>query len=598
MTPEPLTVSPVSRGEMRTPAATRAEHAIGRITWHFERSADAAVARGGVRQLWAADPMASPFASEAFLQVCAERAAAAGATPLFVRGSSAGRTVAIWPLVISSNGGVGFLQTPHADHSTCLAAPGVDAAAVGEGLALALRFVRPRDLLLERVPPWGLTLDAIRSGLTQSAWPSCQFPVLMNPVVGAPPGPRATDALYAQFHRHSRLRTKENKVKRLPGYAFEVLEQDDDLESWASDFCAVHEWRWNPTDTPSELRRAEAREAFLENLYAWSRDRLLRRFAIRIDHQRHAFAACLVGGDRLLYHLLATRPGNGALSLGKVLLRMVGVWASQNGLSTLDLGMGGEGYKFEFATHTDMLWKVYAAPKASVRVSAGRIEQRIRQTPAAFNVWKTVIHDFVRGRVMTTARRSQRAVHTLRTARSSTWGALVPLGGIRRRNPDLATYRAAGRAAVPSPQVVRFSTAEVLNLLDQPPSRPPAARANAIERSYAGATAVALLRNGQPIMSVWLMPPDAQKADAAWRIEPFLLFRGARARGALTQLLSSCLAMVPEGAPVRVQVPRAARIEQELQSAGFQRETSPAADQTGTLAAGADHEAGTAVTKS
>jgi hypothetical protein len=356
----------------------------------------------------------------------------------------------------------------------------------------------------------------------------------------------------------------------MEGFGFEALADGAELDAWADEFCNVHEWRWNQTGTPSPYRDQAARDVMLEHLRAWSRDGVLRRFALRLDGQRHAFAACLAGNGRLLYYHVATSPSYSTLSLGRVLLRLIGIWASQNGFLTLDLGVGDEAYKYEFATRTDMLWKVHAAPRRAMALSVTTLKERVRKQPMAAKLWKRWVHGFVRGQVVPAAQRSRRAVHRLRTERRRTWNGLV-----RRRATDKTAivWERRGQPALARADVRSLTTNEILQLTEPLSRHAPEERATLIERTYKGARAVALCRGEQPVMAVWLIAPrdsvPASVEQASWHLEPLMFGDAGLTRGALATLLSACSAMVPPSDRVTVTVPDHQALQHELTSAGF-----------------------------
>jgi CelD/BcsL family acetyltransferase involved in cellulose biosynthesis len=545
------------------------------MEWRIDRH-PAPDVEADIAALWSADPHASPFASAAFLLQRARYAEGAGSTPVLVRGLVDQRTVALWPLVLDKAGRIGFLQEgDHSDHCTCLAASSLDEASLGVGLAHAINLLRPREVSFNNVPPWGLTLASIKVGLEQSGWRSRAFSATPCPVVRKPPGPGAANELLKEFNRHSRLRTKENRLKRMPGFAFEALEDGDDLETWAREFADVHEWRWNRTRTPSLYRDSRTRGVFLDHLRAWSRDRVLRRFAIRLNRQRYAFAACLTGGDRLVYYQLANVPAFRELSLGKLLVRSTGAWMCHNGFLTLDFGVGDEEYKHDFATQTDMLWKVYAAPRStSVLLARAAVQEHIRHTPAARKVWTRCVNDLVRGRLIAAASDARAAVQRFRATRTQEWNSFARSRALGRTAPSNRTYGGVGKSGVIDPNVVSLDTTELLKLTDARRPAPPANRACAIERYYNGARPVALLGDGRPVMAVWLVPPDASRPaiddPLCWRIEPLVFLRGSRTPGVLARLLSGCLGMVPSRAPVLLTAPKNSLLRRELASAGFE----------------------------
>ncbi len=381
------------------------------LSWRLEHQLDHTT-YAALQSLWEGDAERNPFAAPAFLRAMSA-AMVRGDVPVWALGTSAhGSLAAAWPLRLDRGRAIRFLPFDYSDQRTCLALGALDQASVAEGLALALRGTHAASLALTNVPAWGATLGAVQAALRSMHWAHRAFPAWPCPVLRVPPGDEAGRAMRAAMDQHKRIRGYANGLRREPGFAFEVAEDAQELETWHREFCDAHERRWDGTDTPSVYRSAAARELFLAALAAWHTDHVLVRFTIRVDAGPLAFVAALRAGTRLVYHHVATSPAGERHRAGHVLIRLIGIWMSERNFDTLDFGAGGEEYKTRYATGNDALWRVFAAPhRISKTYVRGLVEERIRRSPALQQGWDEWVNRRVRGALR--RRLARNAPHTV-----------------------------------------------------------------------------------------------------------------------------------------------------------------------------------------
>jgi CelD/BcsL family acetyltransferase involved in cellulose biosynthesis len=553
--------------ETASPASAVESH--DQIEWSVESSATLPVVE--LEQLWRSDPFASPFAAPAFLTANARRVQASGGTVVMVRAIRAGATVGLWPLRLDAGSRrLTFLQDDHADHCTCLAAPGITAETLGRGLAVAIRTIKPLSIAFKNVPPWGATLAAIKAGLDHTGWSMRAFPATPCPVLRTEPGPGALDEFRQEMNGHKRLRNYENRLKRLPGYAFELLDDGTDLEGWTTQFCDVHEWRWNRTDTPSQFVSAAARAELLRELTASAQDGVLRRFSIVVGGRRIAMVAALVGGGRLVYHRPASAPGWSDTRPGHVLIRQIGLWMADAGLHILDFGVGDEDYKTRYAKCDDTLWRVFATRRSlSLTMARGTVEERIRRSPRAQQHWDRWINRVIKG---TLRRRVADFRDRLEGGRLGWWSRSASDSAL-----PMILYRASG--SLPStiethPGVRAIDPRTLLNARD---GARPTGRADIIEHVYGGAQLLALFEQDAPIVTGWLadtpaaagaVAPDDQKS---YRVDAGELTGAGSVKGSIGRFLRGVRALVGPGASLSISIPRTSSfLRHELLSAGFE----------------------------
>lgn len=391
--------------------AAALRHAAGRSTVHW-RIEESAAAYAEVDAAWRDDEAANPFVAPAFVRVM--HRALSGERPLFaIASDDTGAPVAVWPLRLGTGRTLRFLALDYSDQSTCITRADIDAAALGEGLAFAIRSTGATRLALTNVPAWGPTLDAVRAATTQMGWHARQFPAWPCPTLRARTGGAPGSGLRASIEEHKRLRGYANALRREPGYVFEVIEDASAMDAWCSEFCATHRERWKGTDTPSPYAQSDAGTLLREVLGAWGEDGVLVRFAISIAGRRVALAACLRSGTRMIYYLVATSPAAERSRAGHVLIRLIGLWASERGFDTLDFGAGGEEYKYRYANADERLWRVFAAASPlSPAFLRGVIEARIRRSPVLQRRWDAATN----GRIGNAVRRR---IASMRAALSS-----------------------------------------------------------------------------------------------------------------------------------------------------------------------------------
>ena len=386
-----------------------------------------------------------------------------------------------------------------------------------------MRETSPTAVALTSLPAWGPTLLAAREAFEQLAWPYRAFAAWPCPVLRVASGSQSGAALQHEINRHRRVRDYANRLAREPGYVFEVREDGAELDAWCEEFCDTHEWRWNTTSTPSSYRSPEARALFRDVLAGWGRDHVLVRFAIRLRAGRVAFVAALRAGTRLVYHHVSTSPAAENLRAGHALIRLIGLWMSERGFDTLDLGAGGEAYKMRYANGNEPLWRLYAARRRlSLGYARGLAEERIRRSSAMQRAWDRWVN----------AR--------LRVALDVCWRGLARWKSLVRRLRHVAAtrheicYRAYGLADTSdaSDEVTDVRTFAVLSMLEQKGRLSARERAALYARRASGARLLGIVEDGK-VLHAALLAPMQRDGVPDW-VHP-----GARALWRVTNLCSA-----------------------------------------------------------
>ena len=516
-----------------------------------------------LRVLWRQDPFASPFGSPSFLEVLIARARSESKRAILARGFSCdGELSAVWPLKIDRAGRLEFLQNYQGDHCTCLAAKGIEEAELGEGLAKVLQTVRPSRVFFSRVPPWGYTLAALRQGLAQAGWWYTAFPATPCPILDFSDKVDADQELPIEINRHKRLRNYENRMRRQSGYEFQVCESAEGIDDWATAFFDAHEWRWNRTGTPSACRFASYRKFLLDCLHSWAKDNVLVRFSIQLNQRGLAFVAGLRANERLVYHLVVSSPAGEAYRAGHVLIRLIGLWMSRQGLCVLDFGVGDESYKLRYANKDDRLWRLHGTRKiVSTTYVQAQVEKAIRLSPQLQSLWDRWRNQWIRGKVLQQFRdlRSKWCV-LRRTHLNAPWSVLV--GRLKNRvvGEEEIFYRAKGGDSTDDPEVVELSSFGVLEMYEEEFGLVDAQRAEVYEFVHNGAKPFGIMCNGRVIHVSWLSRISSQglptwlveKNETIWIIQRMVTAKSARGCGIFPHVLKALLNKIPHGQPVLI----------------------------------------------
>ena len=167
------------------------------------------------------------------------------------------------------------------------------------------------------------------------------------------------------INRSRTLRNSVNKIRHNPKAAFEILTGDEDLENWVEEFCVSHIQRWEKTSTPSSYRNMDRQVFLLKCLQAWSADKVLVRFAIKVNQQRIGFHICLIEEKSLIGHSMTYHPDYQKLSPARVLLLTMAEWMAERKLRILDFGNGNEKYKYNYVNQELVLKRVFISNKAN-----------------------------------------------------------------------------------------------------------------------------------------------------------------------------------------------------------------------------------------
>jgi hypothetical protein len=414
---------------------------------------------------------------------------------------------------------------------------------------------------LRNVPADSLTAQAAARGLERAGWTVEAFAATPRPVLAAEGGEASTEAFAKEINKHSRVRGYANKLARQDGFEFEALEDGEGLEDWAADFCRVHDWRWAKTPTPSAYRSAQKRKLFLRTLGAWHADGSGVRFSIRVGGRRVAFVAAVRSGRRLVYHHVAVSPAGDELRAGHVMIRLIGLWMAERGLSELDFGVGDEGYKFRYANADKTLWKVYGAPSAaSTVIVKAKAEQATLKSKRLGDAWKKFGPQGLTGNVAAqVSNLRDRARVAVRYYGGAPW--LVRLAGVGRAlklEERELMFRSVGRGEpLPSP-IREVGVFEVLDMVEEVFGLTARGRAVYHRLWDDGGRVYGIRNNGKLVHFEWLTQADPAEVPAflgaaegrpVWQITRCLTRPESRGQRLYPTTIRGITASLPAGDP-------------------------------------------------
>ena len=343
-----------------------------------------------ITQLWHDDPYASPFVAPSYLELMVKLVSEKGQKVVFcMMYDQTGYLAALWPMRLNQRNHMSFLQYCYCDYTTALYRHGTGVKELADGFALLLTHVKPDAVILDNIPEWGLTLNALQKGLKQVGFKSHVFSWAKAPVLQGRLGTEGIKDIKRQLGRNRSLKNYTNRLKRENGFFFEADPGAKGIDQWVDEFINAHRDRWKNTPTPSKYEILEVRHTLKEVLKAWAADYVLIRFSVYVTPRRITFAVGLKSGDTLIHFHTARLPVYNKLGTGNITIRLIGFWMIENGYNALDFGLGEESYKYYFANRSNEIWRLYAAKTLfSPWFLRGGIENYIRSKKSRLQLWQ------------------------------------------------------------------------------------------------------------------------------------------------------------------------------------------------------------------
>jgi hypothetical protein len=227
---------------------------------------------------------------------------------------------------------------------------------------------------------------------------------------------------------------------------------------------------------------------------------------------------------------------------------------ADQGIDTLDFGVGAEDYKLRYATRDDTLSRICGS-RSRLSRSYGRavLEDRIRTTPVLQRAWDTVVNHNVRGKLenrLRNMRMQLRIVRNVHVADPRYFGIALK-NRLKGLSEFLYYERAPGGEL--DPNVVQIEPFEAINFVEQEQGLLPRARAATYELASKGAIPYGFVEDGRLLTVVWareVMPetlPDWFDTEGRrlWCFGHGMTAREARGRRLFARILAGMRAAVP-----------------------------------------------------
>jgi CelD/BcsL family acetyltransferase involved in cellulose biosynthesis len=265
------------------------------------------------------------------------------------------------PLVLDQTNGIGIARFMGGKHATFnMALWNRDFAAVASRGDLDILFaaIRERsraDLLVFRQQPFAWQ-DLPNPMALLRHQPSANDCPVMTMVPGAPATARASHSL------RRRLKTKENKLKALPGYRYFVAANDADIQRLLEAFFRIKPQRMAAQNLPNVFADPGVenfiREACLTKMAGGGR--VIEMHALESDSEVIAIFAGVADGYRFsMMFNTYTVSASSRFSPGLVLIRHIIDHYGERGYRTLDLGVGSDSYKKMFCKANEPIFDCF-----------------------------------------------------------------------------------------------------------------------------------------------------------------------------------------------------------------------------------------------
>ena len=191
------------------------------------------------------------------------------------------------------------------------------------------------------------------------------------PLLRMPSGAAPEDIISSGFRR--RIRSKEKKLKALPGYRFFLARTDDDITRVLNAFFAIKPLRMAAQNLPNVFADAGI-ESFVRTAClsrTSSDERAIAIHALECDDELLAMFAGVADGNRIsLMFNTYTMSENAKYSPGLILLRNIIDHYAGLGYRAFDLGIGSDEYKLQFCKNDEPVFDSFIPLSAYGRVAA------------------------------------------------------------------------------------------------------------------------------------------------------------------------------------------------------------------------------------
>jgi CelD/BcsL family acetyltransferase involved in cellulose biosynthesis len=219
-----------------------------------------------------------------------------------------------------------------------------------------------------------------------------QVSVNQCPVLKMAPGAAPADRVGSSMRK--RLKTKERKYDGVPGYRYLQAGSEADITRILDAFFAVKPLRMAEQNLPNVFAEPGV-EAFIRAACAAPRDggRVIDLHALVCDEEVIAMYAGVADAGRFsMMFNTYTMSENSKYSPGLILMRTIVDSYAERGVTSLDLGIGGDDYKRMFCKDDEPIFDSFLPLTARGRIGAiglsslARAKRMVKQSPALMQV--------------------------------------------------------------------------------------------------------------------------------------------------------------------------------------------------------------------
>lgn len=278
--------------------------------------------------------------------------------PLVLRAEDGGRAVGFLPLAVGGDGVLRFVGEGHSDYNDLIATDATAAAALLDGLlARTGRFRRAELSYLRPDGALWQALSARRELATLASAPiDCPRLVMRDPEVGR------------RMCGKKSLRRHFNHFNRQEGFTIAHVSTRAEIEPWLDAFFDQHVARWDGTPTPSLFCDPRQRAFYRAVVRHFDGTGALRFTRLAVDDAPIAFHFGFVHRETFTWYKPTFDPALARRSPGEALLKTLLEAAVEEGLTVFDFTIGGEGFKYRFATEVPQVRHLTLYRSAAARL--------------------------------------------------------------------------------------------------------------------------------------------------------------------------------------------------------------------------------------
>ena len=267
------------------------------------------------------------------------------------------------------------------------------------------------DALLHGIQQHSETVDVLALVRQPKSWIGIDNPLALLPsqastndcpVLKMVPGEAATDRISNSFRK--RLKTKEGKYRNLAGYRYMHAKTDAEVKRVLDAFFAIKPLRMAEQNLPNVFAEPGV-EAFIRQACATPRadGYTIDVHALACDEEVIAMFAGVADDSRFsMMFNTYTMSENAKYSPGLILMRTIIDAYAERGVTSLDLGIGGDDYKRMFCKDDEPIFDSFVPLTTRGKLGAmglssfAHAKRLVKQTPALLQMAQMLRHAFQR----------------------------------------------------------------------------------------------------------------------------------------------------------------------------------------------------------